>query len=285
MLKRLLWRLTVQWKAIVPLTPAQLTKLDLLKTLVQRDLDTRYKGSVLGNLWALVRQISQLLIYTYVFSVVLNVKLSAQGLPGGNANFTFGLWLFAGLIPWITFTTGLSQAMATVVRQKNLVTKVIFPLELLPLVPVLTAFVESMFGLMALITFVVITSQTLHGTLLLLPIVWLPQLLMTAGLAYLTSALTVFLRDIPQLFGIVLNLWFYATPILYPADLIPEPIRTLIFWFNPLAAIAEMHRDIVLVGEIGHWQVWSVATVVSGCLYLLGYLTYQKLRPSFADVL
>ena len=175
--------------------------------------------------------------------------------------------------------------MTTVLRQKNLVTKVIFPLELLPLVPVLTAFVESMFGLMALITFVAVTSQTIHGTLLLLPIVWLPQLLMTIGLAYLTSALTVFLRDIPQLLGIVLNLWFYATPVLYPADLIPNPIRTLVFWFNPLAAIAEMHRDIVLVGEISHWQVWSVATVVSGCLFVLGYLTYQKLRPSFADVL
>lgn len=284
-IKRLLWRLAVSLKRLLPLTQAQWTKLGLLKTLVQRDLDTRYKGSVLGNLWALVRQISQLLIYTYVFSVVLNVKLSAQGLPGGNANFTFGLWLFAGLIPWITFTNGLTQAMTSVLRQKNLVTKVVFPLELLPLVPVLTAFVESMFGLMALITFVSITSQTLHATLLLLPIIWLPQLLLTVGLAYLTSALTVFLRDIPQLLSIVLNLWFYATPVLYPADLIPNPIRTLVFWFNPLAAIAEMYRDIVLVGEIRHWQVWSVATVVSGCLCLLGYLTYQKLRPSFADVL
>ncbi|NEP59504.1 MAG: ABC transporter permease, partial [Symploca sp. SIO2G7] len=92
-------------------------------------------------------------------------------------------------------------------------------------------------------------------------------------------------RDIPQLFGIILNLWFYATPILYPADLIPEPIHTLVFWINPLATIAQMHRDIVLVGSISHWQVWSIATVVSSCVCLVGYLTYQKLRPAFADVL
>lgn len=285
MAKQVLWQQILKLRPLIPLTDSQWNKLDLLSTLVQRDLDARYKGSVLGNLWALVRQIAQLLIYTYVFSIVLKVRLSAQGLPGGNANFTFGLWLFAGLIPWNTFTNGLNQAMNVVLRQQNLVTKVVFPLELLPLVPILGAFLESSFGLIALVCFVVITSQTLHATLLLLPLVWLPQVLITVGLGYLTAALTVFLRDIPQIFGIVLNLWFYATPILYPADLIPEPIRTLVFWLNPLAAIVAMHRDIVLVGTISHWQVWSIATVVSSCVCLLGYLTYKKLRPAFADVL
>ena len=274
-----------RFRFIVPFNGAAWEKLDLLRTLVQRELDTRYKGSMLGNVWALVRQIAQLLIYTYVFSVVLNVKLSAQGLPGGNSNFTFGLWLFAGLIPWTTFSTALNQAMRSVIQKPNLVTKVVFPLELLPLVPVLTAFVESTFGLVALICFVAITGHVLHSTWLLLPLVWLPQLLLTMGLAYGTAALTVFLRDIPQLFGIILNLWFYATPILYPADLIPEPIRTLVFWLNPMAAIVEIHRDVVLVGTISHWQVWAIATAISIGVFCLGYLTYQKLRSAFADVL
>lgn len=274
-----------QLSSALPLSNSHWKKLDLLKTLVHRDLDTRYKGSMLGNVWPLVRQIAQLLIYTYVFSVVLNVKLSAQGLPGGNSSFTFGLWLFAGLIPWTTFAIGLNQAMRVVIQKPNLVTKVVFPLELLPLVPILVAFLESTFGLVALVCFVTLTSQVLHGTLLLLPLVWLPQLLLTVGLAYFTAGLTVFLRDIPQLFGIILNLWFYATPILYPAELIPEHIRTLVFWLNPLAAIVEMHRDIVLVGTISHWQVWAISTAISGCVCLLGYLTYRKLRPAFADVL
>ncbi len=284
-LTQMAWGQVKYLRLVVPFNESHWKKLDLLKTLVQRDLDTRYKGSMLGNVWGLVRQIAQLLIYTYVFSVVLNVKLSAQGLPGGNTNFTFGLWLFAGLLPWTTFNTGLIQAMRVVIQKPNLVTKVVFPLELLPLVPVLVAFLESTLGLMALTCFVALTGQVLHSTLFLLPLVWLPQLLLTVGLAYFTAGLTVFLRDIPQLFGIILNLWFYATPILYPAELIPEPIRTLVFWFNPLAAIVEMHRDVVLVGAISHWQVWAIATAVSSFVCLLGHLTYQKLRPAFADVL
>ncbi|MEO1353653.1 MAG: ABC transporter permease, partial [Cyanobacteria bacterium J06635_15] len=257
-----MWSKTKRLKACLPLTEAQWNKLDLLKTLVQRDLSARYKGSVLGNLWPLLRQIAQLLIYTYVFSIVLNVRLSAQGLPGGDRNFTFGIWLFAGLIPWLTFVNGLSTAASSVLRQQSLVTKVVFPLELIPLVPVLSAFIESMFGTVALMVFVALLTQTVHGTLWLLPLVWVPLLLLTSGLAYLLSGLTVFLRDIPQALAILLNLWFYATPILYPADLIPQPFQTLVFWLNPLAAIAALHREIGLIGDITHWSVWLVATAV-----------------------
>ncbi|MEO1352477.1 MAG: ABC transporter permease, partial [Cyanobacteria bacterium J06635_15] len=144
---------------------------------------------------------------------------------------------------------------------------------------------ENSFGTVALIAFVALLTQTVHSTLLLLPLVWLPLLLLTSGLGYLLSGLTVFLRDIPQALAILLNLWFYATPILYPADLIPQPFQTLVFWLNPLAAIAALHRDIVLIGDITHWSVWLVATAVSSGIFFMGYWCYQKLRPAFADVL
>ncbi|MEM9903659.1 MAG: ABC transporter permease [Cyanobacteria bacterium P01_D01_bin.44] len=280
-----LWLQTKRLKAWLPLSDQHWSKLALLKTLVQRDLDAKYKGSVLGNFWPLLQQVAQLLIYTYVFSVVLNVRLSSQGLPGGNSSFTFGLWLFAGLIPWIAFTSGLNTAARSVLQQQSLVTKVVFPLELIPLVPVLSAFVESTFGTTALIVFVALLTQTVHSTLWLLPAVWLPLLLLTSGLAYLMASLTVFLRDIPQGLAILLNLWFYATPILYPAELIPQPFQNLVFWLNPLAAIAATHRDIVLTGEMTHWSVWWVATAVSSSICFMGYWCYQKLRPAFADVL
>jgi len=259
-------------------------KFDLLRTLVRRDLEARYKGSVLGNLWPLVNQLSQLLIYTYVFSIVLKVKLSLKGLPADD-NLTFGLWLFAGLVPWIAFTGGLNQAAGSVIGQPNLVKKVVFPLALLPLVPILSMFIESAFGLMALIVLVAVTSQTLHTTLGLLPLVWLPQLLFTAGLGYLAAGLTVFLRDIPQTLGVVLNLWFYLTPIVYPASLIPEKWRVWVFWLNPMAAIAEVYRDFVLVGEVKHWGEWGVASLVSILVFSGGLFVYQRLRPAFADVL
>ncbi len=260
-----------------------LVKLDLLRTLVQRDLDARYKGSVLGNAWALLNQLAQLLVYTYLFSVVLKLKLTLKGLPAND--FTFGLWLFAGLIPWVAFTMGLSQAANSVVAQPSLVKKVVFPLSLLPLVPILSAFIESSMGLMLLITFVAFSMQTIHSTLWLFPLVWIPQLLLTAGLSYLVAGLTVFLRDIPQTVGVILNLWFYVTPIVYPATMIPEQWRFWVFWLNPMTAIVELYRDLVLVGKIQHWQELGVATGVSICMFAIGVTVYRRLRPAFADVL
>lgn len=268
---------------MLPVNEHLWTKFDLLRTLVRRDLEARYKGSVLGNLWPLLNQLSQLLIYTYVFSIVLKVKLSLKGLPENN--FIFGLWLFAGLLPWIAFTGGLMQSSGSVIAQPNLVKKIVFPLALLPIVPVLSTFIESSFGLMALIFFVAVTSHTLHPTLALLPLVWLTQLLLTAGLGYLTAGLTVFLRDIPQTLTVILNLWLYLTPIVYPASAIPEKWRGLVFWLNPMTAIAEVYRDLILLGEVKHWYEWGVATAIAAIVFYCGFSMYKRLRPAFADVL
>ncbi len=267
----------------LPVNQRWWAKFDLLRTLVRRDLEARYKGSVLGNLWPLLNQLSQLLIYTYVFSVVLKVKLSLKTLPENN--FTFGLWLFAGLLPWIAFSSGLIQAASSVVGQPNLVKKVVFPLGLLPLVPILSAFIESSFGLIALIFFVAATSHTLHPTLALLPLVWLPQLLLTAGLGYFTAAITVFLRDMPQTLGVILNIWMYLTPIIYPAKAIPEQWRGWVFWLNPMTAIAEVYRDLILVGEVKHWGELAVSSLIALVIFCGGLWCYRRLRPAFADVL
>ncbi|HYX18591.1 MAG TPA: ABC transporter permease [Nostoc sp.] len=270
-------------RRILPINERLWAKFDLLRTLVRRDLEARYKGSILGNLWPLLNQLSQLLIYTYVFSIVLRVKLSIESLPENN--FTFGLWLFAGLLPWIAFSGGLMQSASSVLGQPNLVKKVVFPLTLLPLVPILSTFIESSFGLIALIFFVALNAHTLHATLALLPLVWLTQLLLTAGLGYLVAGLTVFLRDIPQTLGVILNIWFYATPLVYPASAIPEQWRTLVFWLNPIAAIAEVYRDIVLVGEVKHWGEWGVSSLIAVVIFFGGLWCYRRLRPAFADVL
>ncbi|MBD2774692.1 ABC transporter permease [Iningainema tapete] len=271
-------------RRILPVNQKFWAKFDLLRTLVRRDLEARYKGSILGNMWPLLNQLSQLLIYTYVFSIVLKVKLSLKGLPG-NESLTFGLWLFAGLLPWIAFTGGLSQSASSVVGQPNLVKKVVFPLGLLPLIPILSAFIESSFGLMALIVFVAITSHTLHPTLALLPLVWLPQLLFTAGLGYLAAGFTVFLRDIPQTIGVIINIWFYLTPLVYPAEVIPQEWRGWVFWLNPMAAIAQVYRDLILAGEVKHWGEWGVASIMALAVFYGGLWCYRRLRPAFADVL
>jgi lipopolysaccharide transport system permease protein len=280
---RLIKKLIKKLAQRLPISPALWAKLDLLKILVQRDMEARYRGSVLGNLWAVVNQLAQLLVYTYVFSIVLKVKLSLNTLPENN--FTFGLWLFSGLIPWTAFVTGFSQSATAVIAQPNLVKKVVFPLILLPLVPICSAFIESTFGMILLITFITLLTKTMHATLLLLPLIWVPQLLFTAGLGYLAAGLTVFLRDIPQSIGVILNLWFYVTPIIYPASVIPEALRHWVFWLNPLAAIAEIYRDLILTGAVHHLGAWGVTWLVSLIVFFTGLKVYQRLRPGFADVL
>lgn len=282
--KKGVYQLATRLKPLIPLSEPQWAKLDLLKTLVQRDMVARYKGSILGNLWPLLNQVAMLLIYTYVFSVVLKVKLDLKGMPPDNT-FVFGLWLFAGLIPWIAFSNGLVQSAGSVIAQPNLVKKVVFPLTLLPLVSVLSSFLESTFGLMALIAFVGVLNHVVHPTLMLLPLIWVPQLMLTAGLGFLVAGLTVFIRDIPQSLSVLLNLWFYATPLIYPAELIPKPFQTLIFWVNPLTAISEMYRDVVLIGDVTHWGELAVATMISSVIFLGGWWSYQKMKPAFADVI
>lgn len=259
------------------------TKLSLLAALVQRDLEAKYKGSVLGNVWPLLTQLSQLLIYTYVFSIVLRVKLDLAGIPSNN--FTFGLWLFAGLVPWLAFTNGLISATSSVITQPNLIKRVVFPLELLPMVPILSAFVESLLGMAALVIIVAIVTGQLHATLFLLPFVWITQLLLTAGLGYFMAGLTVFLRDVPQTLGVILNIWFYLTPIVYPAESIPDFLRSFVFWVNPLSAIAQVYRDLILVGTLEHGGQWAIASVSAIVLFVGGYFTYNKLKPGFADVI
>jgi len=110
-------------------------------------------------------------------------------------------------------------------------------------------------------------------------------LLLTIGLSYLVAGLTVFLRDVPQTLGVLLNLWFYLTPLVYPASVIPEKWQSWVFLLNPMAAIAETYRDLILVGEVRHGQAWGIVSLVSVVVCYGGFWVYQRLRKAFADVL
>ena len=256
---------------------------ELLRSLVIRELEAKYSGSLLGTFWSLVHQLSQIAIYTYVFSVILQVKLNLS--QAGDSSFTFGTWLYAGLLPWNTMVASITEASLSVLNQPNLVKKVVFPLGLLPLVPVVTAFVESLPGILLLLVLDFLGDQSLPLTLFLLPFIWLPQLLFTTGLAYLLAGLTVFIRDLPQLILIVINLWFYLTPLVYPVSVIPNGWQDWVFWLNPVAAIAEVYRDLLIVGSVTHLREWMFLGGISVLLFGLGWKTYHTLRPNFSDVL
>ena len=239
---------------------------------------------MLGNFWPLIHQLSRLAIYVYVFSVVLQVKLSQRGIASDNT-FTFGLWLFAGLLPWLAFTDGFAQSAMAVVKQPNLVKKVVFPLGLLPLVPVLSSFLESLMGIGAVVVLLAVLERTVQPTLLLLPLIWLPQLLLTTGLSYAAASLTVFLRDIPQGIAVTLNLWFFLTPIVYPISRVPEVVRPLVFWLNPLASICEIYRELILFGRVTLWSEWLFMSGMSLVVFAVGLMLFRRLRVAFADVM
>lgn len=262
-------------------------KLNLLRVLVHRELAARYKGSIFGNFWSVAHQITQLAIYTYVFAIVLKVKLNQSALPQTGIiddQLLFALWLFGGLIPWNAMTLSFSGSSTAVINQPNLVKKVVFPLVLLPLVPIATAFFDSTIGMIILITAVAFVLKTIPMTIFLLPLVWIPQLLLTAGIGYLLAGFTVFLRDIPQTVTIAVNLLFYLTPIMYPIEAVPEMFRPIMKW-NPAGILADLYRDLILWGEVRHLQEWGLLWILSAIVFTIGITVYRRLRPAFADVL
>src|SRR5437588_6475229 len=257
--------------------------LDLLGMLLIRDLDARYKGSLLGKLWPLVTQACQIAIYTYVFGVILRVRANIEGLP--NTNLAFGIWLFAGLLPWLAFTGGLMQATSSVIGHPNLVKKVVFPMSLLPIVPVLSSLVETSFGLLPLLALFALVTHHIHPTVLLLPFVWMVQILFTLGFAYIVAGLTVYVRDVPQTMGIILNIWFYLTPIVYPRSLIPGRFRSIVFSINPMVAFVDAYRGLILAGRFDQWDEFARTTIFSIFVFTVGFSLYRRLQPAFADVL
>jgi lipopolysaccharide transport system permease protein len=185
----------------------------LLGTLVRRDLETRYKGSVLGWMWPAVLQIAQLLVFTYLFAAIFKMRFAVAGI-GSNA-ISYGLWLFTGLVGWNALQAGVMNSATAITARTNLVKRLVFPLAIVPLVPVCSALIESFFGFAVVIVLTVFAASVLHPTILLVPFVIIIQFLFTAGLAYIAAAGTTILRDLPQTLGPLFLLSFYLTPIVY----------------------------------------------------------------------
>jgi lipopolysaccharide transport system permease protein len=162
---------------------------------------------------------------------------------------------------------------------------VVFPMSLLPIVPVLSSLVETSFGLLPLLALFAVVTHHIHATLLLLPVIWMVQILFTLGFAYIVAGLTVYVRDVPQTMGIILNIWFYLTPIVYPRTAIPGRLRTIVFSVNPMVAFIDAYRNLILVGRFDQWEEFARTTVFSIFVFTLGFSLYRRLTPAFADVL
>src|SRR5712691_2430110 len=191
-------------------------RFDLVLSLAKRELAARYKGSVLGILWALLTPIVMIAIFTIIFAGIFKAKFGVS-----NSSWDYALYLFCGLLPWNAFQESVQLSSTTIVGHANLVKRVVFPLETLPVSQSLAAIANQMFGTVALLAAALIIRGELHATIVFLPLLIIPQLLATFGAAWLIASLGVFVRDIVQGITLLLMAWMYLTPLIYPESLVP----------------------------------------------------------------
>lgn len=253
----------------------------LIIQLSKRQILQQDKGSYLGLLWSFVTPLAMLAVYTFVFSVIFQVRWQTIG---NNNRAEFALVLFAGLIAFNLFSESVLAAPKLVVSKPNYVRRVVFPLEVLSVSKVAAVWVQSLFSLVILLFSTLIILGKVSATIWLLPLAYLPLVLLSLGLSWFLASLGVFIRDIEPLLQIVMRMLFFLTPIFYPLTAVPEQLQ-LILRLNPLAAIVHYFRQVLLWGEQPHWTEWSVITVITAFSCQLGYIWFMRSKKAFADII
>ena len=249
----------------------------LIQSLVARELKARYRGSVLGFFWSFVNPLLLLLVYTFIFAYVM---------PGTHPKDLepYSLFLFCGLLPWTWFSSSLSESAGVLISGGNLIKKVLFPAEILPIVSVLANMVHFFLGLPILALFLIYAQRPLQiSELVWFPVVVAVQLVLTLGFALLLSALTVHFRDIRDILSNLLTFWFFATPIIYSMDGAPG-LGKRVLNANPFTHLAVSYQEILFYkGNFGHWKWLLALAVVSILWFLFGYFVFDRLRDTFAE--
>ena len=255
---------------------------NLIVQMVKRDILARYKGSVMGILWLIATPVVMLAVYTFIFSVVFQVRWPDANVS--DSKLGFALILFCGLSVYNIFAETILLSATVISGNPNYVKKVVFPLEILPLVKFLTAlfFGTIWFGvlLLGIMTIMHIASWSMFA----LPLVLLPLFFLTCGLAWLVAALGVFFRDVSHMLSILLQAMFYMTPILYELKIMPARFH-IILRLNPLTDIVENVRRVLIYGQWPDWGIWSIMLAASLVVSKLGYLLFMKSKRGFSDVL
>jgi lipopolysaccharide transport system permease protein len=246
---------------------------------LRRDILRRYKGTVLGLGWSFITPLLMLGVYTFVFRVVFNARWGA----GDDTNLDFALQLYTGLLVFNLAADCLTRAPQLIVEQPNLVTKIVFPLEILAWVTLGTATFHALLG-MALLWLAAAWAQGFQATMLLLPLVWLPLLPLLLGVIWFLAALGVFLRDIGQMMGMVVSLLLFLSPIFYPMSALPAAWRPLLA-ANPLTFIIEQSRRVVMTSQGPDWLGLIVYAAVACAVAWLGHRWFMLTRKAFADVI
>ncbi len=254
----------------------------LIQNLVSRELKARYRGTVLGFLWSFFNPLLLMIVYTLVFGFIIPPRDPAFG----NNPLIYALFLFCGVLPWTWFSSSSLESSNVLMAQGNLIKKILFPVEILPVVVVISNFVHFVFGLPILFLFAMIMLKRLTVYVFFLPLVILVQFVFSLGFALLVSSLTVHFRDIKDILSNLLTFWFFASPIIYPMTFITireNPWLQLLLDLNPMTHIMQGYQNCVFFGEMIRWKRLGVTFLLALFLFILGYYIFDRLRDSFPE--
>lgn len=253
----------------------------LILQMTKRDVIGRYKGSVLGVMWSLFNPLFLLATYTFVFSVIFKARWGGD-LP--ESKFQFAILLFVGMIVHGLFAETLNRAPGLIMGNVSYVKKIVFPLEILPVVAIGAALFHALVSLLVLLVAFVLLNGYLQWTIFFLPLVMLPLMVLTLGVAWGLASLGVFLRDVAHPIGLVMTVLLFASPVFYPLTALPEYIRPWLM-LNPLTFVIEQARAVLIFGQLPDWTGLGIYSSASVAVAWIGYAWFQKTRKGFANVL
>ncbi len=254
----------------------------LIRQMTKREVIGRYKGSVMGLAWSFFNPIFMLMVYTFVFSEVFKSRWGTIGDSGSKTQFA--VVLFVGMITLTLFSEAINRAPRVILSNVNYVKKVIFPLEILPVVAMGAALFHSFISLIVLATALVIFNGYVHWTAVFLPLVILPLVILTLGFSWILASLGVFIHDVGQTVAMLTSMLMFISPVFYPVSAVPESFRVYLM-ANPLTFIIEQAREVLIWGHLPDWAGLGVYTLVASIVAWLGFAWFQKTRKGFADVL
>lgn len=244
---------------------------EMLKNLVAKELRQRYKGSVLGFLWTFLNPLLMLVIYSIVFSTIMRINIK-----------NYSMFLFVGLLPWTFFSTSVLISAGSIVNNANLIKKIYFPREVLPIAVTFTGLINYLLSLLILIPALIVFKIKITAAVFVLPLIIVLQLMMVLGFAFLVSSLNIYFRDLEHILGVFMTAWFYITPIIFPLQMVPEKFLWLVN-LNPVAPLMLAYQDIFYYGVFPKWQSLTYVLLFSLAILFAGIIIFGRLKRNFAE--
>lgn len=249
---------------------------ELLWQMVAREVKARYKQSVLGYFWVILNPLAQMLVMSFAFSLILRIPTNS------TATIPYSIFLFTALLPWNLFTNSISSAASSLVASSGLITKIYFPRTILVISTIFAKIIDFVFAISILVIYMIIYQIPITWNILWVIPIFLIQQIFTLGLALFFAAANLLYRDIQYLLNMILLLWMYATPVIYPADLVPDKYRIL-FQINPMAVIINAYRQVILGGGEPKYSSLGIGLLVSIVTLLIGFSYFKSREKIFAD--